>query len=142
MYRTFKPSINYALVMVFAPMMMSFLSYPSLNGLHMDVKCTVYQNGDVDVRVLVLGLKDNKDYTINIIPDHNPPFTLSSKTDFDGILWSVSKIVNGQISLDFKANVYEGHNLSNPPVIAGNDDAPCRELSVKASNEFEQKGLI
>lgn len=100
----------------------------------MDVKCTQYENGDVDLRILVIGLKPNNDYTTKITPDHNPQFTATSKTDSEGILWVVSKIINGGISLDFKAAVYEGKDMSGSVIITGDDDAPCRPLPINHDN--------
>ena len=61
----------------------------------MDVKCAVYRgsddkNGDnVDVRIFVLGLKNNTDYSAQVMPDHNPPVTVTTKTDSEGIFWVV-----------------------------------------------------
>jgi hypothetical protein len=138
MYTSLTTSRAYAFLLVFVPFLVS-VSYPSITGMHMDVKCTVYQNGDVDVRILVMGLKVNNDYTARIIPDHNPPVTITTKTDSEGILWVVSKIVNGEISLDFKANVYEGKGVSDPVVVTGDDDAPCRSLPIDNSNAIEQQ---
>ena len=142
MNTSFTTSKAYAISLVFVPFLMSFLSYPNITGMHMDVKCTVYQNGDVDVRVLVMGLKANNDYTAKIMPDHNPPVTVTTKTDSEGILWVVSKIVNGEISLDFKASVYEGKGVSNPVVVTGDDDAPCRPLPIVDSSSIEQLKFI
>ncbi len=61
-------------------------------GLEMDVKCAIYENSDdekgdnVDVRILAIGLKGNSDYTVEVIPDHNLPASVTSKTDYEGIL--------------------------------------------------------
>jgi hypothetical protein len=110
------------------------LSYPNVGGIHMDVKCTQYENGDVDIRIFVMGLKPNNDYTTKIIPDHNPPFSVTASTDSEGILWVVPKIVNGGTSLDFKARVYEGKSDLDPLVISGDDDAPCRSLTINHHN--------
>jgi hypothetical protein len=97
----------------------------------MDVKCTVYNhsddvNGDnVDVRTLVKGLKGNSEYTAQVVPDHNPATTVTSKTDSEGIFWAVAKILNGEKSTLFKVNVYEGKGNDKRPVVSGDDDAPC-----------------
>jgi hypothetical protein len=63
---------------IFAMMLPLLLQVPLVYGLEMDVKCTIYENSDddenggtVDVRILVLGLKPNSDYTAEVIPDHN-----------------------------------------------------------------------
>lgn len=122
-------------LLVISPFLLS--SYPNVDGLYMDVKCTQYENGDVDLRILVMGLKPNNDYTAEIMPDHNPPFTVTSKTDSDGILWIIPKIVGGGTSLDFKATVYEGKSESGSIVIAGDDDAPCRPLPIKHHHVIE-----
>jgi len=142
MYTSLRTSRAYAFLFVFVPFLVSFLSYPNITGMHMDVKCTVYQNGDVDVRILVMGLKANNDYTARVIPDHNPPVTITTKTDSEGILWVVSKIVNGEISLDFKASVYEGKGVSDSVVVTGDDDAPCRPLTIDNSNIIEEQRFI
>ena len=89
-----------------------------------------------------MGLKANSDYTARVMPDHNPPVTLTTKTDSEGILWLVSKIVNGETSLDFKASIYEGKGVSDPLVVTGGDDAPCRPLPIDSSNAIEQHRLI
>lgn len=97
----------------------------------MDVKCTVYkhsddENGDnVDVRIYVMGLKPSSQYTAKVIPDHNPSETISTKTDYEGILWTVAKIPNGERSLLFKVNIYEGNGTTGSLVAKGDDDAPC-----------------
>jgi hypothetical protein len=100
-------------------------------AIEMDVKCTVYKhsddvNGDnVDVRIFVMGLKPSRDYTAKVVPDHNPPITISTKTDYEGILWTVGKIPNGEKSLLFKVSVYEGNGTDGNLVAKGDDDAPC-----------------
>ena len=103
-------------------------------GIDMDVKCTVYQhsddaNGDnVDVRTLVMGLKGNSDYTAHVIPDHNMPTTITTKTDYEGIFWVVAKVLNGEKSLLFKVNVYEDNGTQGRLVASGDDDAPCYRI--------------
>lgn len=121
---------TYGIMLVISPFLLS-LSYPNIDGVHIDVKCTLYGNGDTDVRIYVMGLKGNTEYTAEIIPDHNPPFTVTSETDTQGILWVVPKVQNGGISLDFKVSIYEGKDVSNLVVITGDDDAPCRSLTIK-----------
>ena len=97
----------------------------------MDVKCTVYQqsdveNGDnVDVRIFVMGLKPSSYYTAKVIPDHNPPTSTTSKTDYEGIFWVLDKVPNGEKSLFYKVNFYEGNGTSGKLVATGDDDAPC-----------------
>lgn len=100
-------------------------------SIDMDVKCTVYQHSDdkngnnVDVRIFVMGLKPSSDYTAKVMPDHNPPMNAKSKTDYEGIFWTVGKVPNGEKSLLFKVNVYEGNGTGGKLVAAGDDDAPC-----------------
>lgn len=112
----------------------------SLPGLYltyavdMDVKCAIYrhsdvENGDnVDVRTLVMGLKGNTDYTAQILPDHNPNTTSTTKTDSEGIFWIAVKVPNGEYSLLYKVNVYEGNGTDGRPVASGDDDAPCSPI--------------
>jgi hypothetical protein len=100
----------------------------------MDVKCTIYEhsddeNGDnVDVRTFVMGLKSNYDYTAEVIPDHNPSTTVTTKTDSEGIFWVVAKVLNGEKSLSFKVNLYEGKGTDSHLVASGDDDAPCYSI--------------
>jgi hypothetical protein len=95
-----------------ASLILTYISTQSIVlGLDMDVKCTIYQhsddeNGDnVDVRTLVMGLKGNSDYTAQVIPDHNLPTNITTKTDSEGIFWVVAKVPNGERSLLLKVNV-------------------------------------
>jgi len=97
----------------------------------MDVKCAVYDHSDdingnnVDVRILLMGLKANHNYIASVTPDHNPHINVISKSDSDGIFWVVAKIPNGEKSLLFKVNVYEGNNTNGLLVDSGSDVAPC-----------------
>jgi hypothetical protein len=104
-----------------------------LHGLDIDVKCTVYQDNndesdDVDVRILVMGLKSNSEYTAEVIPDHNQPTDVTTKTDSEGIFWAVAKVPDGENSLLFKVNFYEGKDTDNTKVVSGDDDAPCHGI--------------
>ena len=123
------------LIFICASLVLMYISTLSIVlGINMDVKCTVYQhsddvNGDnVDVRTLVMGLKGNADYTAQVIPDHNPPMTISTKTDYEGIFWVVAKVLNGDNSLLFKVKVYEGNGTQGDLVASGDDDAPCYRI--------------
>lgn len=133
MYQLVRSFEMFSFLLIFSPFLLP-LSYPNVDGIHMDVKCTLYGNGDVDLRIFVMGLKPNRDYTAKIMPDHNPPVSIITNTDSEGILWVVSKILNGAISLDFKASVYEGKVISDSEVIAGDDDAPCNSLPINHQN--------
>ena len=105
-------------------------------GLEMDVKCAIYENSDeengdnVDVRILAIGLKGNNDYTVQVIPDHNLPTIVTSKTDYEGIFWAVAKIPNGEKSLLFNVNLYEGKDSNGDLVASGDDDTPCYPISL------------
>lgn len=105
-------------------------------GLEMDVKCAIYENSDadngdnVDVRILAIGLKENNDYTVEVIPDHNLPTSITSKTDYEGIFWAVAKIPNGEKSLLFNVNLYEGKDINGDLVASGDDDTPCYPISL------------
>jgi hypothetical protein len=105
-------------------------------GLEMDIKCAVYENSDdengdnVDVRILAIGLNGNSDYTAEVIPDHNFPTSVTSKTDYEGIFWAVAKIPNGDKSLLFNVNLYEGKDINGALVASGNDDTPCYPISL------------
>ena len=100
----------------------------------MDVKCTVYmQSNDkneniVDIRIFVHGLKPNTEYTAHIIPDHNPPFSVTAKTDYEGILWTVPKLPNGENNLLFKVDIYEENVTNGSIVVSGDDEAPCYRI--------------
>lgn len=97
----------------------------------MDVKCTIYINSrslngnDVDVRILVLELDENSNYTAQVIPAHNPTTTVTAKTDSEGFLWTVAKIFHGEKSTLFEVKVYEGKGMDKRLVASGDDDAPC-----------------
>ena len=106
-------------------------------ALDMDVKCTVYRhssddvNGDnVDVRIFLLGLKPNSEYTALVMPDHSPASSVTVQTDYEGIFWSVAKIPNGDNNLSFKVEIYEGNNTNGNIIATGDDDAPCYEIDL------------
>lgn len=109
----------------------SLLPISNAKGIKIDVECTVYEHSDdvngnnVDVRIFLLALKANYDYTAKVTPDHNPPTNVTSKSDSDGIFWAVAKIPNGEKSLLFSVNIYEGNETNGLLVASGNADAPC-----------------
>ena len=116
-------------------MILSLLLQNSLvYGVKMDVKCTVYENSDdengdnVDVRILAIELKGNNDYTAEVIPDHNIPTSVTAITDYEGIFWAVAKIPNGEKSLLFNVNLYEGKGTEGDLVASGDDDTPCHPI--------------
>ena len=104
-------------------------------AIEMDVKCTVYEHSDdvngnnVDVRILVVGLQPNNTYTAKVMPDHNPPTSVTTETDYDGIFWVIAKIPNGEKSILFNVNVYQGNNTDGRLVSSGDDDAPCYSIA-------------
>ncbi len=121
---------------IFALLLVScWTENPFVQAIEMDVKCTVYEHSDdingnnVDVRILLLGLQPNAKYTAKVMPDHNPPTTVTTKTDYDGIFWVVAKVPNGEKSILFNVNVYKGNNTSGQPVATGDDDAPCYNIA-------------
>lgn len=102
----------------------------------MDVKCAVYRDnhdtsGDnVDVRIFLLGLKPNTEYTALVLPDHNEPSRVTAQTDYEGMFWAVAKIPSGDHSLLFRVEVYEGKNANGDVIAAEDDDAPCYEIDL------------
>lgn len=109
-------------------------------GTDMDVKCTVYDHSDdingnnVDVRILVMGLKENHEYTANVLPDHNSPTKVTTKSDLDGTFWVIAKVPNGEKSTLFNVNVYEGNSTNGKLAASGDDDAPCYNIPFRPSN--------
>jgi hypothetical protein len=119
---------------IFAMTLSFLLQVHVVYGIEMDVKCAIYENSDddngdnVDVRILVIGLKGNNDYTAEVIPDHNLPTSVTAKTDYEGIFWAVAKVPNGEKSLLFNVNLYEGKGIDGDLIKAGDDDAPCYSI--------------
>ena len=117
-----------------------FTGNPFAQAIEMDVKCTVYEHSDdvngnnVDVRILVMGLEPNNKYTAKVIPDHNPPTTVTTKTDYDGIFWVIAKIPNGEKSILFNVDVYEGKSTNGQLVSSGDDDAPCYGIASRSTS--------
>lgn len=118
----------------FAMIFSSLLQIHLVYGVEMDVKCTIYENSDdengdlVDVRIFVIGLKANNDYTAEVIPDHNLPTSVTTKTDYEGIFWAVAKVPNGEKSIMFNVNLYEGNGIDGDLVVSGDDDTPCHPI--------------
>jgi hypothetical protein len=109
-------------------------------AIEMDVKCTVYEHSDdvngnnVDVRILVMGLQPNNTYTAKVMPDHNPPTSVTTETDYDGIFWVIAKIPNGEKSILFNVDVYQGNNPDGRLVSSGDDDAPCYGIASRPTS--------
>ena len=117
---------------IFALLLLTcYTANPFAQAIEMDVKCTVYEHSDdvngndVDVRILVMGLQPNNKYTAKVMPDHNPPTSVTTETDYDGIFWVIAKIPNGEKSLLSNVNVYAGNSTNGRLVASGDDDAPC-----------------
>jgi hypothetical protein len=119
---------------IFAMILSLLLQISLVSGVEMDVKCTVYENSDdengdnVDVRILAIELKGNNEYTAEVIPDHNRPTSVTAITDYEGIFWAVAKIPNGEKSLLFNVNLYEGKGIEGDLVASGDDDTPCHPI--------------
>lgn len=132
-------SLEFSLpVWLFAFLFIIFISALSETlAIDMDVKCAVYRddsntNGDnVDVRIFLLGLKPNTEYTAVVIPDHNQPITVTAQTDYEGIFWYVAKIPSGDLSLLFKVEIYEGNSTDGNIIVKGDDEAPCYEIDLQ-----------
>ena len=130
-----KFSIMIIFFFIFAIILSLPLQVHVVYGIEMDVKCAIYENSDdekgdnVDVRILVIGLNGNTDYTAEVIPDHNLPTSVTAKTDYEGIFWVVVKIPHGEKSLLFNVNLYEGKGIDGDLVASGDDDTPCYPIS-------------
>ena len=131
---------------IFAVLLVTcYTANPFAQAIEMDVKCTVYEHSDdvngnnVDVRILVMGLQPNNKYTAKVMPDHNPPTSVATKTEYDGIFWVIAKIPNGEKSLLFKVNVYEGNNTDGQLVASGDDDAPCYGIASRSNSSSDNK---
>jgi hypothetical protein len=72
-----------------------------------------------------MGLKSNSEYIAEVIPDHNPSPSVTTKSDTDGTFCAVAKVPNGEKSLLFKVNVYERNGTDMHLMASGDDDAPC-----------------
>jgi hypothetical protein len=120
-----------------------FLLNAAAQAIDMDVKCTVYEHSDdengnnVDVRILVMGLKVNNSYSAEVLPDHNPTLSVTTKSDYEGIFWVVAKILNGEKSTLFNVKVYEGTSANGRLVASGSDDAPCYGLKDGSLSNFK-----
>lgn len=126
--------ILFIFLFIFAMVLSLLLQISLVYGVEMDIKCTIYENSDdengdnVDVRILAIELKGNNDYTAEVIPDHNSRTTVTDKTDYEGIFWAIAKIPNGEKSLLFKVNLYEGKDIDGDLVVSGDDDTPCHPI--------------
>jgi hypothetical protein len=120
-----------------------YTANPFAQAIEMDVKCTVYEHSDdingnnVDVRIFVMGLQPNNKYTAKVMPDHNPPTTVTTKTDYEGIFWVIAKIPNGEKSILFNVDVYEGNNADGRLVSSGDDDAPCYGIAFLSNSSSD-----
>ena len=126
---------------IFAMLLVIFnTANPLVQAIEMDVKCTMYEHSDdingnnVDVRILVMGLQPNNTYTAKVMPDHNPPTSVTTETDYDGIFWVIAKIPNGEKSILFNVDVYQGNNPDGRLVSSGDDDAPCYGIASRPTS--------
>lgn len=116
------------------------LQFNIIFGFDVDVKCAIYEGSDeengnnADVRILALGLNVNSTYVANVMPDHNPPVKVISMTDKEGIFWTIAKVPNGEKSLFFNVDIYEGTSVEGKLVASGDDEAPCYKIA-----EFKKK---
>ena len=121
-------------VFAFVNLYLLFFIGQNLNALDMDVKCTIVahsddENGDnVNVRILVLGLKPNSIYTAHVTPDKNASLNITKSTDRDGIFWVIAQIPNGERSLIYRVTVREGSGITSNIVASGDDDSPCYRI--------------
>lgn len=98
------------------------------HGLAMDVKCTIYENDSVDIRIYALGLKPNSFYTAEIVPDESSAVNVTGRSDSQGIFWVVAKVNNGDKDSTFKVILHEGENASGRIIVYGDDDEPCHQI--------------
>ena len=98
------------------------------HGLDIDVKCTIFENDTVDVRIYALGLKANFSYTARVVPDESPAVSVTGKSDSQGAFWVVAKINNGDEDSIFKVTLHEGKNASGRIIVYGDDREPCRQI--------------
>ena len=89
------------------------------HGLDIDVKCTIFENDTVDVRIYALGLKANSSYTARIVPDESPAVSITGESDSQGVFWVVAKINNGDEDSIFKDELHEGKNASGHIIVYG-----------------------
>jgi hypothetical protein len=94
-----------------------------------DVKCTIFENDNVDVRIYVPGLKANSFYTAEIVPDKSPAVSVTGESDSQGVLWAVAKVNDGDKDSIFKVTLHEGTNVSGPILAYGDDRGPCHQIS-------------
>jgi hypothetical protein len=94
-----------------------------------DVKCTIFENDNVDVRIYVPGLKTNSFYTAEIVPDNSLAVIVTGESDPQGVFWEVAKVNNGDKYSIFKVTLHEGPNASGRVLAYGDDREPCHQIS-------------
>jgi hypothetical protein len=97
-------------------------------GLDIDVRCTIYEDGNVDVRIYSLGLKANSSYTARVVPDESPAVSVTGESDSQGVFWVVAKVNNGDEDSIFEVTLYEGKNASGNIIVYGDDREPCHQI--------------
>ena len=98
------------------------------HGLDIDVRCTIFENGRVDIRIYVLGLKPNSFYTAKVVPDESPALNVTGRSDSQGIFWEVAKVNDGDRDSVFNVTLYEGQNTSGRILVHGDDREPCHQI--------------
>jgi len=102
---------------------------PRPTPLDIDVKCTIFDNDNVDVRIYVPGLRANSFYTAEIVPDKSPAVSVTGESDSQGVFWAVAKVNNGDKDSIFKVTLHEGTNASGRILAYGDDREPCHQIS-------------
>jgi hypothetical protein len=123
--------ISVSLILALIAMLLSSSSVTNRNlahGLDIDVKCTIFENADVDVRIYALGLNANSYYTAEVVPDESPAQNITGVSDSQGIFWAVTKVNNGDRDSVFNVTLHEGHNASGRIVMYGDDRVPCQQI--------------
>jgi hypothetical protein len=124
-------TISVSLILALIAMLLSSSPVTNINlahGLDIDVKCTIFENDDVDVRIYALGLNANSYYTAEVVPDESSPLNITGVSDSQGIFWAVAKVNNGNRDSIFNVTLHEGHNASGRIVIYGDDREPCHQI--------------
>lgn len=124
-------TITVSLILALTAMLLSSSPVTNRNlahGLDIDVKCTIFENNTVDVRIYALGLKSNSFYTAEVVPDESPALNITGVSDSQGIFWAVAEVNNGDRNSVFNVTLHEGHNASGHIVAYGDDREPCHQI--------------
>jgi hypothetical protein len=122
-------SVSLILVLAMLPLSAFFMTIVSpAYGLDIDVRCTIYEDGNVDVRIYSLGLKANSSYTARVVPDESPAVSVTGESDSQGVYWVVAKVNNGDEDSIFEVTLYEGKNAAGQIITQGDDREPCHQI--------------